>query len=338
MKLSIRHDALRLATRLALTAVLVGSGALAAGVAGAPVAGATSSAPPWETTGVNYGSVGGLELFNSSGDPITGGNVSDQPIAAYVEGSNAIRSGDTKATLYGYLPVNGVAPGNWNGEAMSASTTFPNASAPSPLNTSTLPVVTGGSTDESVATLESDFPNHDSSDDGYAGMYQLRLKTSAPGHPGNTTYDSADILVSGSTWSLVYPTTLTTSTLTTTPATPVTPGTSVQVTDTVSPSDATGTVQFLNGSTDIGTPVTVSGGTASTTTSSLPAGTDNLYAIFTPDATSGGNGYSASDGYTPFVVQTATTTTLTTTPATSANFGASVQLTATVSPSGATGT
>ncbi len=318
---------LRCLAAVAVAAATVGS--IAGGFAG--TAGAAGTSPPWESTGTNYGSVGGLSLYNASGVLVTGGNLTDAPIAAYVEGASTIRSGDTKATLYAYTPVNGLAPGNWSGQALSASTTYPNASAPSPLITATLPVQTGGSLDESLSEYIAQFPNNDTSSDGYAGIYQLRLKTTASGQGGNTTYDSADIQVSGSTWSLVYPTHFVTTALTTTPASRTAFGSSVGLTATLTPSNATGTVQFKNGTANIGSPVTVSGGTASTTTSSLPVGNDQLYAVFTPDATSGGNGDSASSGNTPFDVQVATTTTLTTSPATQATAGASVQLDAAVS-------
>jgi hypothetical protein len=41
-------------------------------------------------------------------------------------------------------------------------------------------------------------------------------------------------------------------------------------------------VQFRDGSTDIGSPVTLAGGTASTSTSSLTAGAHTLHAVFIP--------------------------------------------------------
>lgn len=187
----------------ALSAVALGaaaSGALALGVAHA--AAASGGTPPWEP---DPNSVGGLIFYNSAGEQITGGSVNSSPIAAYVKGTSVINSADSKATLFGYLPVNGELPAQWSGEALGRSTTYPNASAPGTLATTTLPVETGGSTDETVAQLAEDFPNNDTSSDGYAHMYQLRLKTSAPGIEVPAKYDSADIKISGSTWSVVYP-------------------------------------------------------------------------------------------------------------------------------------
>jgi hypothetical protein len=57
-------------------------------------------------------------------------------------------------------------------------------------------------------------------------------------------------------------------------------GKSVNFTATVSPSSATGTIQFLINGTNFGSPVTLSGGKATLATSSLPAGTDNMAASY----------------------------------------------------------
>src|SRR2546421_4034085 len=74
----------------------------------------------------------------------------------------------------------------------------------------------------------------------------------------------------------------TTTTLTVPPPSPQTVGTTVNLTATVAPSTATGTVQFKDGAANIGAPVTVSGGVATTSTSSLTVGTHSLSAVFTP--------------------------------------------------------
>jgi hypothetical protein len=124
----------------------------------------------------------------------------------------------------------------------------------------------------------------------------------------------------------------TTATLTATPSTS-TSGQSVTLTTTVTPSSATGSVQFLNGSTVLGT-ANVSGGQAQFTTTALPAGTNSLTAIYSGDAN-----YSnaTSAAVTQTVTKTATTTTVTSSqnPSTS---GGSVTFVAAVSPSAATGT
>jgi hypothetical protein len=308
----------------------VAAGSLAAGFGGTAFAG---TAPPWEP---DPGSVGGLVFFNVAGQQIIGGNLTDSPIAAYVEGTATVRTGDTKATLYGYVPVAGTSPGTWSGEALGSSTTYPNGGAPAPLNTATLPVEIGSSGDETIATLESDLPNTNTVASGYAGLYQLRLKTTATGKSPNATYDSADIQITGSTWSVVYPTpslTATTTGLQVAPTSPQVQGTNETLTATVSPS-APGTVQFENGATPIGSPVTVTGGTGSTTTATLPVGTDTLNAVFTPAAFST---YSGSTGSTSLTVTpppaAPTLTTLSVNPGTAAA-DTSVALTASLTSGG----
>jgi len=335
MRNPIRRSTFRAVVVALLGAVLAAGAVLTAVV---PPAGAASGNPPWEP---DANSVGGLAFYNAAGQQITGGNLTDSPVAAYVEGAGTIRAGDTKATLYGYSPVAGTAPGTWNGEALGSSTTYPNASAPAPLNTSTLPVETGASGDEDIATLMSDLPNNNSSGSGYANLYQLRLKSTQAGQQPNVKYDSADISIDSTagTWSVVYPAVTTTATATTLTAAPTSPqasGTSVTLTATVSPS-APGTVQFENGSTDLGSPVNVTAGVAAFTTTALPVGALTLHAVYTPAAFSV---YTGSTGSTSFTVYTpvSTSTILTAAPVSPQVSGTSVTLTATLTPSAATGT
>lgn len=73
----------------------------------------------------------------------------------------------------------------------------------------------------------------------------------------------------------------TTTVLTVTPVAPAVEGTLQTLTATVSPSAATGSVQFNDGTNNIGSPVPVSNGTA-TTMATLAVGTHSLTAMFTP--------------------------------------------------------
>ena len=285
--------------------------------------------------------VGNLLFFNAAGQQITGGNLTDAPIAAYIQGTATLRAADTKATLSAVTPVNGVPVGSWSGITLSTlPSSFPNAGAPSNLASSALPLYTGASNDNSLAAQISAFPNNDTSTtDGYGGVYVLRLKTSQPGNGSSSTYDAADIQVTGSTWSVVYPAPTpigTTTTLTETPTSPQVSGTSVSLKATVTAADSStpsGTVQFEVGGTDIGTPVTLVGGVATTSTSTLPVGTaDALSAVYTPAAdllysTSTGTGsYTIESSLTP------TTTMLTPSPSTPQAYGTPVTLNATVTP------
>lgn len=305
-------------------------------IPGAAAAAGPNATPPWEP---DPSSVGGLVFYNAAGQVTTGGSTADSPIAAYVEGTQTVRSGDTKATLYGYLPVSGEAPGQWSGEQLGRSTVYPNTGAPSPLNASALPVETGASGDETVAQLESDYPNNDtSSTDGYSHMYVLRLKTSAAGQPGNTKYDSADIEVdnTANTWSVVYaesPQVATTTTLAISPPSKASYGSTVDLTATVSPSSAAGSVQFLDGTTGLVT-VAVAAGTASFSTSALAGGSHTLSATFVPTDSAS---YSGSTSSVDLLTISARATTTSLSALSSAYHGSTVKLTASVGPSGAAG-
>jgi hypothetical protein len=115
-------------------------------------------------------------------------------------------------------------------------------------------------------------------------------------------------------------------------ANPATPGQSVTFTATVTPSDATGSVTFLNNGTSIGSSL-VSGGVATFTTSTLPTGTNSVSASYGGDSR-----YAASTSpvLSEVVKTPSTTTTLTINPNPSV-YSAAVTLTATVTPSTATG-
>jgi Bacterial Ig-like domain (group 3) len=302
---------------LAGTAVLAVAAGLMVGFSGT----AFAAAPPYEP---DPSSIGGLTFYDATGNQITGGNISDAPFASYVLASTAGRVGDNRATLFGYLPKNGVAIGAWTGEALTASPIYPNAAAPGSLGTTALPVASLTAGDETITQLAGDLPN--TATDAYQGLYQLRLKTSGTGQAAGSTYDSADILISGTTWSVVFPAivaTPTTTTLATVPGSPQNAGTSVALNATVSPATA-GTVQFKDGASNIGAAVAVSAGAASTSTSSLSVGTHTLTAVFTPTNTTLFSG-STSPGVT-FVVNgipaTPTTTGLSVNPSTAPAFTA----------------
>lgn len=302
---------------LAGTAVLAVAAGLLVGSSGT----AFAAAPPWEP---DPSSIGSLTFYDAAGNQITGGNVNDAPFATYVSASAAGRAGDNRATIFGYLPKNGVAIGAWTGEALSGSPLYPNAAAPAPLNTSALPLVSLTNGDLTIAGLAGDLPN--TATDAYQGLYQLRVKTSGPGQPAGSTYDSADILISGSTWTVVYPAvvaTPTTTSLATVPTSPQNAGTSVTLNATVSPATA-GTVQFKDGASDIGSPVTVSAGAASTSTSTLTVGSHSLTAVFTPTNTTlfAGSTSSAVTFVVNGIPATPTTTGLSVNPSTAPAFTA----------------
>jgi Bacterial Ig-like domain (group 3) len=312
-----------------LLALVVGF--LTLGVAGV----ASAATPPWQTSPPAQ-EVGGLLFFNAAGQQITGGSITTAPFAAYVEGTTVLNASDSKATLFAVTPVDGQAPGQWNKQQLGAAEAYPNNGAPGALATAA-PLYSGSTNDISLETYSTTYyPNTDTSSDGYAGLYEIRLISSDP--TTTTTYDAADISINTSTdtWSVVYPAptlTSTTTTLTANPASPQVSGSSVTLTATVSPA-APGTVQFEAGGTDIGSPVTVSGGSASTSWTADPVSTISLSAVFTPAQFSA---YSGSTGTLPYTVGPApaanTTTALTVNPSTAAADTA-VTLTANVTSGG----
>ncbi|QXE34689.1 Ig-like domain-containing protein [Streptomyces sp. GMY02] len=115
-------------------------------------------------------------------------------------------------------------------------------------------------------------------------------------------------------------------------------GDAVTLTATVAPAGAAGTVQFRDGATALGSPVTVSGGTATLTTTNLAAGSHSLTAEFTPSSTSYNGSVSAAVTHqVNAAAAKPTTTALAVSPADSAEQFSPVTLSATVTPAGAAG-
>ncbi|HTR70014.1 MAG TPA: hypothetical protein VMH41_07270 [Mycobacteriales bacterium] len=188
--------------------ILAGIGALA--VSGVTVLAAGSSAsadsttPGWEP---DPNAIGSITLYDSSGSPITSGNLSDVPFAAYAVATHAGRSGDDHAQLYAYTPQEGGAnPQTWSGDELGASAynPVPNGT-PAAVSASGNPFVTG--TDLSMDDYIGEYPNN-LTDSGYADLYELRIFTAGPSQqPDTSQYDRLDISVdSGAgTWQVVYP-------------------------------------------------------------------------------------------------------------------------------------
>jgi hypothetical protein len=248
----------------------------------------TPPTPPWEP---DANARAAIVFYDVSGNVVTGGSIDNSPVAAYVQATGPGRSVDNTATLFGYVAQPGVNPGAWHGEQMTAGNTYPVTTAPPPLNSSPNPTVAGQPGEESMRTLQTDFP-HPPTDAGtpYDGVYQIRIFTSGTSGQ-DPLYFRADVQITGNTWSQIYPPPpslgqSTTTTLTASPPSPQTVGTPVNLTATVVPSSATGTVQFLDNAATLGPAVGVTGGVASMSAGSLAVGQHSFSAVFTPtDAT-----------------------------------------------------
>lgn len=295
---------LKLKSAITTAAMVAGAGGII--LAGASGASAQGTPTPW--AGQDALGLGGITFFDATGNPITSGTTTTAPFSAFAEGRVAPRAGDTKATLFLVKPVVGASPATWGtNEQIGLSTTTPNPAAPGALATAALPVNTETTGDTSLDQVVSDLGAGPVAT-GYTNVWEVRLFTGAQGKGTTATYDYADISIdpTAHTWTLVYTpdapdnSTATTSTLVSSPTTG-NAGDSVTLTDTIAPATAAGTVQFKNGSTNIGSPVTVASGVA-TTSATLNTGANNFSAVFTPtDATA----FKTSTGTTTVTAGTA---------------------------------
>ncbi|HLI56010.1 MAG TPA: putative Ig domain-containing protein [Actinomycetota bacterium] len=273
---------------------------------------APAAIPPWEPDH-SLTDEGNLTFYDASGNVITGGNTADLIPYIATDGTPGVIY-DTGATLYGVVAQAGLTPEQWAApapEQMTATEPFPNASYPAPLNAGPHAVVSNegaaNAGNETIATLVSDQPPP-AADAGtaYEDVYQLRLVTSGSGgvDPG---FWETDIMVSGSTWTQIYPVPSnavnTTTTLSVSPPSPQSSGTPLFLTATVTPSSATGTVQFLADGSAVGTTATVSAGVASTSIPSLSVGSHSLSAQFVPG--SPGDFNSSTSAGVPYTINSA---------------------------------
>jgi hypothetical protein len=328
-----------------LRSTVVGAAALA--IAGASLVGMAGTAfaagPGWEPDATNE--AGTLLLYDASGNVLTGGNNLSH-IADYAVAMGAKQDpGVNKATMYFAAPDHtkpDLSTWTTNG-AVSPSTTFPIATAPNPIKGPgfTNPVAAPGTTGANLTAWLGGVSQDTTA--GYLNVYQIRILESGPGGVAPTKFWAADIQINpaAGTWTLVYPSVATTTTtLAATPASPQTVGSVVNatLTATVSPSTAAGTVSFFDGTTQVGTTQTVSGGTASVTdpAASLTLGTHPLTAVFTPTGGTAVQGSTSS--VLNYVVQApaiGTTVALAANPSTASQF-APVVLTANVSAADST--
>jgi hypothetical protein len=261
-------------------------------------------------------------------------------------GNNGTASLTTSALLAGTHSITAVYSGNtdYNGSTSPPLTQTVNKAAASVTLTSSLnPSPYGVSVTFTATVTPSAATGTVTFDDGTTvlgtatlsgGIAQLTTMALAVGSHSITAVYSGDSNYLGSTSPPLTQTVTkaATSVSLTSSLNPSTYGQAVTFTATATPSAATGSVTFSDGTTSLGT-VTISGGTASLTTSTLLAGSHSITAAYSGNANYNG---STSPVLTQTVNKAATSVSLTSSlnPST---YGQTVTFTATVTPSTATG-
>jgi len=165
-----------------------------------------------------------------------------------------------------------------------------------------------------------------------AGTYHIALNC-VSGITGATivaAFNTDVTFTSPTSYQAGTPATPTTTALAASPPSPITAGTQTTLTASVTPANATGSVEFFDGTTSLGAPVAVAGGTASRAVT-LAQGSHSLTAVFT-GGTGFGNSTSPAVTYQVNAPQgAATTTALSVNPSGTVDFGTSVTFSATVS-------
>jgi hypothetical protein len=138
-------------------------------------------------------SVGQIALVNSDGKVVTSGSINDKPfVAMAVSLQKAPAPYDApgrKATLLAYQPRKGVDPSLWGNDFLTGSTDYPDPAEPTARTIDS---------DISLANFIHVFPPD------WDGFIQLRIYLGAPGVPTrSSSYVTADIKVSGDTWTMV---------------------------------------------------------------------------------------------------------------------------------------
>ena len=166
---------------------LLAPGFLAPAWAASPAPSPAGQSPPYQDPSVT----GGIGLCSPDHQPITHGKVTDVPFIGYAVSSvpapaGYVAEGGT-AQLLGFQPAQGQDPRTWQGELITAPTTFSDEAHPTA-------AMTGR--DGSLNDFLRDYSP------GWGGYIQLRLYLGRT-LTGQQPYAAGDILVGVDTWTLV---------------------------------------------------------------------------------------------------------------------------------------
>ncbi|MCX6397250.1 MAG: Ig-like domain-containing protein [Propionibacteriales bacterium] len=235
---------------LALFATTAAAGAaFAAGFTGDPDALAWYSADETTVTANPDRSATPLKFYDAAGAEITSGLVAAKPFVPYASVDGDLRAGDTHASLFAYTANPSLVQGAWTGSQLTGANAYPVSGAPGVIGAD--PAVKGTAGSESLADYIAAYPNT-SSATGFAGVYEIRLRTGNAKGVG-TTYASTYIKVTGSSWAIAAsPVNLTPSTTASVVPTKARYGTAFNVSATVTVAGTpspTGTVSVFKGAT-----------------------------------------------------------------------------------------
>jgi hypothetical protein len=277
-----------------------------------PAGAVAPSAPVWEPDTIgNPAPYASLTFYDATGNVVTGGsNLTD--LFAYAVGDSPFNTSGsnhaTKAELSFGTPNHSGDTSTWFASSLSSGTAFPVASGPANLmSDTTTPVYTSDGSGGAGSDLIDNLGTNDGTS-GFSHLAQVRLydtgfqngTSSAPSYweadvAYNTGTTAASVVVNANTsyavmvpagsWMQVFPfVTSTTTTLTSSLTSPQPSGTNIPLTATIAPAES-GTVQFFDGTTALGNPVTVGGGVADFTDSRPPGTGSHTYeAVFDPTA------------------------------------------------------
>jgi len=157
---------------------------------GLALTGCSGKAVPYADPSAN----GVIGLCSKDGKPISQGKVTDVPFVWLSVSSSAAKppydAAGRTATLYAYTPRQGYPPQDWQGDQISASSSYSNPAHPS---------VQATSGDGAVLKdyIKSNPPT-------WNGLVQLRMYLDTPGESlYNATYPATDIQVKGDMWTAV---------------------------------------------------------------------------------------------------------------------------------------
>jgi hypothetical protein len=332
--------------KISLKSVVAGAAALALAT-GMTVAGAGSASAAAATFDPDPGSVGSISFYDAAGNQIAGGSTTG-PLAAYYKASGPKVGAFTfnLGQMSIATPQDGIPTNAWTTVDQTTSSqnyTTLQAGYPAGLNNAaTNVVIASAATDTSLGLHITNFPSASTLN---PNTYQVRLYTSASA----TTYYSANIVVSGTTWTQSFPVlpaqVATTTTLAAVTSPVIVNAGATTLSASVTPASGAltnGSVQFKDGATVLSTvaytgtnPVTFT--VPASGAGSFAVGSHSLTAAYVPS----GLGFSGSTSAvrTLVVNPVAAGTSL----AVAANVGSGVALspvilTGTVTPTAAAGT